>query len=138
MTNENTTPEIIKDIEMALKDISTVYSVGFWRDKCRHLLADCQALMEENQRLQSELYKVKYLDSILEADRDNWISDYVELQQQLHITKWRESKMVEALRWYADLKHHGHAPGRIEILHDQGQRARDTLKELGYGKSDAE
>jgi hypothetical protein len=72
---------------------------------------------EENQRLQSELE---------EYTKANWAA------------QGREAKLAEALRWYADLKHHGHAPGRIEILHDQGQRARDTLKELGYGKSDAE
>jgi hypothetical protein len=110
MGNENTTPEKMKDIEMALKDISTVYSVGFWREKCRRLFADRQALMKENQRLQSELE---------EYTKANWAA------------QGREEKLVEALRWYADLKHHGHAPGRIEILHDQGQRARDTLKELG-------
>jgi hypothetical protein len=117
MVNKNTSTEKIKDIEMALKDISTIYSAAFWRDKCRRLLSDRLALMEENQRLQSELE---------EYTKANWEA------------QGREAKLAEALRWYADLKHHGHAPGRIEILHDQGQRARDTLKELGYGKSDAE
>jgi predicted nuclease with TOPRIM domain len=118
MGNENTTPEKMKDIEMALKDISTVYSVGFWREKCRRLFADRQALMKENQRLQSELE---------EYTKANWEA------------QGREAKLAEALRWYADeanydpttiYDEHGPFIGS-HADYDRGQRARDTLKELG-------
>jgi predicted nuclease with TOPRIM domain len=113
MGNENTTPEKMKDIEMALKDISTVYSVGFWREKCRRLFADRQALMKENQRLQSELE---------EYTKANWAA------------QGREEKLVEALRWYADERNHlatHFDAGETYVGYDGGQRARDTLKELG-------
>jgi len=76
------------------------------------LIGDWQVLMEENRRLQSELE---------EYTKANWEA------------QGREKKLVEALRWYADqhnysIPHLGCAPG---VMSDRGQRAQDTLKELG-------
>jgi len=106
MGNENTTPEKMKDIEMALKDISTVYSVGFWREKCRRLFADRQALMKENQRLQSELE---------EYTKANWAA------------QGREEKLVEALRKIYRRTQDPNKPCRGDVA----LIAHDTLKELG-------
>jgi len=59
MTTENTTPEKIKDIETALKDISTIYSAAFWRDKCRQLLSDRQALNDRVAELEAEVKRMR-------------------------------------------------------------------------------
>jgi hypothetical protein len=89
-----------------------------------HLKALIRRMLGENQRLREELELSQAEIAVWKGWRDKLQARTIELFE-------REKKLVEALRWYADLKHHGHAPGRIEILHDQGQRARDTLKELG-------
>jgi hypothetical protein len=77
-----------------------------------HVKALVRQMEEENQRLQSELE---------EYTKANWEA------------QGREKKLVEALRWYADqhnysIPHLGCAPG---VMSDRGQRAQDTLKELG-------
>jgi predicted nuclease with TOPRIM domain len=77
------------------------------------LIDDWQALMEENQRLQSELE---------EYTKANWAA------------QGREEKLVEALRWYADERNHlatHFDAGETYVGYDGGQRARDTLKALG-------
>jgi hypothetical protein len=83
-----------------------------------HVKALVRQMEEENQRLQSELE---------EYTKANWEA------------QGREKKLVEALRWYADeanydpttiYDEHGPFIGS-HADYDRGQRARDTLKELG-------
>jgi hypothetical protein len=126
MDHKYLTPEEIAAIREFYQTIpldldSSVLAVR--RDFLR-LIDDWQVLMEENQRLREELEVSEAEGAVRKGWQEKLQARTIELFE-------REKKLVEALRWYADLKHHGHAPGRIEILHDQGQRARDTLKELG-------
>jgi hypothetical protein len=117
---KNTSPEKIKDIEMALKDISTIYSGAFWRDKCRRLLSDRQALMKENQRLREELEQAQAEMAVWKDWRDKLQVRTIELYE-------REKKLVEALRkiYRRTLDPNKPCRGDVALI------AHDTLKELG-------
>lgn len=90
------------------------------------LIDDWQALMKENHRLREELEQAQAEMTVWKGWRDKLQARTIELYE-------REKKLVEALRWYADqhnysIPHLGCAPG---VMSDRGQRAQDTLKELG-------
>lgn len=97
------------------------------------LIDDWQALMKENHRLREELEQAQAEMTVWKGWRDKLQARTIELYE-------REKKLVEALRWYADqhnysIPHLGCAPG---VMSDRGKRARDTLKDLGYGEGGTE
>jgi hypothetical protein len=90
---------------------------------------------EENQRLREELEQAQAEMAVWKGWRDKLQARTIELFE-------REQKLVEALRWYAKPEIYNarfvtttttqeikHLPSIIS--EDKGQRARDTLKELG-------
>ena len=88
---------------------------------------------EENHRLREELEQAQAEMTVWKGWRDKLQARTIELYE-------REKKLVEALRWYADqhnysIPHLGCAPG---VMSDRGKRARDTLKDLGYGEGGTE
>jgi hypothetical protein len=85
-----------------------------------HVKALIRQLVEENQRLRQA-----------EA---TWALSYRNATGCCSDCKEREKKLVEALRWYADERNHlatHFDAGETYVGYDGGQRARDTLKELG-------
>ena len=113
------------------------------------LLVELDREREESRKLREELAKEKYANSIIEMDRDNWISDYSELlkelqsaQQEIERLREERDKLIEGLRWYGDRETYD---GNVEwdddgniiraewppINVDNGQRARNILREIG-------
>jgi hypothetical protein len=82
---------------------------------------------EENQRLREEL-------ELSQAEMAVWKGWREKLQARTIELFEREKKLVETLRWYADERNHlatHFDAGETYVGYDGGQRARDTLKELG-------
>jgi predicted nucleic acid-binding Zn-ribbon protein len=102
MINKNITPEKIKDIEMALKDISTIYSAAFWRDKCRQLLSDRQALNDRVAELEAEIKRIIDIGSDMIKERDEMIAglraDVERLRDalaEIHLTRFEKGDFRE-------------------------------------------
>jgi hypothetical protein len=102
-----------------------------------HLKALIRRLLEENQRLREELELSQAEGAVRKSWQEKLQARTIELFE-------REKKLVEALRWYAKPEIYNarfvtttttqeikHLPSIIS--EDKGQRARDTLKELGIG-----
>jgi len=94
------------------------------RDAIRFLLNELEQTRKESNMLREELHKFQEL-AIKAANHH----------------KVERDKLIEALRWYADKTNyvqevhhlrHGTLIGPAEaIYYDEGQRARDILKEIG-------
>jgi len=70
------------------------------------LLAELDREREESRKLREELAKEKYANSIIEMDRDNWISDYSELLKELQSAQQEIERLGNLARQERELADH--------------------------------